>query len=270
MSKPFGKLNPAGNKGVKGSLDECSAVTVGLFPCTASYRHLSTRFDARQGVLWCIMDPKGARASAWNFSRISVRWNWTWSGAPTRPPRRPSVALFRLRIADTGCVQLRRRPRLAHPVRELQGHLRISVVTHDCASTCCTPTSSISTFPITTISLVQGNALGGGFEAALGGDVVIAEKSALCRVPRSPVQPVPGNGSVQFLSRRIGMARTERMILGGKTFRPKSFSRTACWTSWQKTETGRTQSTNTSRNIPGRNKFTNRCSGKTHRPSGSP
>ncbi|MCW5603310.1 MAG: hypothetical protein KIT18_01995 [Burkholderiales bacterium] len=32
--------------------------------------------------------------------------------------------------------------------------------------------------PVTTISLVQGECLGGGFEAALSGDVIIAEKSA--------------------------------------------------------------------------------------------
>ena len=73
--------------------------------------------------------------------------------------------------------------------------------------------------PITTISLVQGDALGGGFEAALGGDVVIAEKSAQFGFPEVLFNLFPGMGAYNFLSRRIGMVRTERMILSGKTFR---------------------------------------------------
>ena len=73
--------------------------------------------------------------------------------------------------------------------------------------------------PITTISLVQGAALGGGFEAALGGDVVIAEKSAQFGFPEVLFNLFPGMGAYNFLSRQIGMAKTERMILSGKTFR---------------------------------------------------
>jgi DSF synthase len=73
--------------------------------------------------------------------------------------------------------------------------------------------------PITTISLVQGAALGGGFEAALGGDVVIAEKSAMFGFPEVLFNLFPGMGAYNFLSRRIGMVRTERMILDGKTYR---------------------------------------------------
>jgi len=73
--------------------------------------------------------------------------------------------------------------------------------------------------PITTISLVQGDALGGGFEAALSGDVVIAEKSAQFGFPEVLFNLFPGMGAYNFLSRRIGIARTERMILSGKTFR---------------------------------------------------
>jgi DSF synthase len=73
--------------------------------------------------------------------------------------------------------------------------------------------------PITTISLVQGDALGGGFEAALGGDVIIAEKSAQFGFPEVLFNLFPGMGAYNFLSRRVGIARTERMILGGKTYR---------------------------------------------------
>ena len=48
--------------------------------------------------------------------------------------------------------------------------------------------------PATTISLVQGECLGGGFEAALSNDVIIAEKKLTLRLPRDTVQPLPGHG----------------------------------------------------------------------------
>ena len=42
-----------------------------------------------------------------------------------------------------------------------------------------------------TVALVQGDAIGGGFEAMLTNDVVIAERHGEVRAARDPVQPVP-------------------------------------------------------------------------------
>ena len=47
---------------------------------------------------------------------------------------------------------------------------------------------------------------------------MIAEKSAQFGFPEVLFNLFPGMGAYNFLSRRIGMARTERMILCGKTF----------------------------------------------------
>lgn len=71
---------------------------------------------------------------------------------------------------------------------------------------------------ITTISLVQGDALGGGFETALSGDVLIAEKSAKMGMPEILFNLFPGMGALSFLSRKIGMAQAEKMILSGRVY----------------------------------------------------
>jgi DSF synthase len=73
--------------------------------------------------------------------------------------------------------------------------------------------------PITTISLVQGDALGGGFEIALAGNILVAEKSAKMGFPEVLFNLFPGMGGYNLLSRRIGMQRTERMLLNGKLYR---------------------------------------------------
>jgi len=57
---------------------------------------------------------------------------------------------------------------------------------------------------ITTISLVQGDALGGGFEAAVSSDVVIAERSAKMGLPDILFNLFPGAGAYSMLSRKIG------------------------------------------------------------------
>jgi DSF synthase len=69
---------------------------------------------------------------------------------------------------------------------------------------------------LTTISLVQGDALGGGFEAALTSDVVIAEESAQMGLPEILFNLFPGMGAYSLLARRIGMRAAEEFILSGK------------------------------------------------------
>jgi DSF synthase len=72
--------------------------------------------------------------------------------------------------------------------------------------------------PVTTISLVQGQAMGGGFEAALAAHVMIAEKSALMGLPEVLFNLFPGMGALSFLSRKIGMPAAEKMVRSGKIY----------------------------------------------------
>ncbi len=72
--------------------------------------------------------------------------------------------------------------------------------------------------PITTVSLVQGQALGGGFEIALSCDVIIAERSSQMGFPEILFNLFPGMGAYNLLTRRIGSALAERIILSGRTY----------------------------------------------------
>lgn len=56
--------------------------------------------------------------------------------------------------------------------------------------------------PVTTVSLVQGECLGGGFEAALSSQVIIAERSARFGFPEIMFNLFPGMGAVSFVLRR--------------------------------------------------------------------
>ncbi len=71
---------------------------------------------------------------------------------------------------------------------------------------------------LTTIALVQGDALGGGFEAALASNVVIAEKGSMMGLPEVLFNLFPGMGAYSLLSRRVGTAKAEQIILSGKLY----------------------------------------------------
>jgi len=71
---------------------------------------------------------------------------------------------------------------------------------------------------VTTVALVQGDALGGGFETALACDCLIAESSAKLGLPEVLFDLFPGMGAYSFLSRRLDPAQAERIILSGKIY----------------------------------------------------
>ena len=71
---------------------------------------------------------------------------------------------------------------------------------------------------ITTISLVQGDALGGGFETALSSEVLIAERSARMGLPEVLFNLFPGMGAYSLLSRKLDPKRAEKLILSGKIY----------------------------------------------------
>jgi DSF synthase len=69
---------------------------------------------------------------------------------------------------------------------------------------------------LTTISLVQGDALGGGFEMALCSDVIVAEESAMLGLPEILFNLFPGMGAYSLLARRASPKIAEELILSGK------------------------------------------------------
>jgi len=71
---------------------------------------------------------------------------------------------------------------------------------------------------LTTISLIQGDALGGGFESAISANVVIAECGTKMGFPEALFNLFPGMGAYSILSRKIGSAEAEKMIFSGRLY----------------------------------------------------
>ena len=72
--------------------------------------------------------------------------------------------------------------------------------------------------PVTTISLVEGKALGGGFESALSSNILIATENSEMGFPEIRFNLFPGMGAYSLLSRSCGKAVAEKMITSGMTY----------------------------------------------------
>lgn len=72
--------------------------------------------------------------------------------------------------------------------------------------------------PMITIGLVQGAALGGGFEALLSFDYIIAERTATFGLPEIMFGLFPGMGAHALLARKLGSAAADRLIESNVTY----------------------------------------------------
>ncbi len=72
--------------------------------------------------------------------------------------------------------------------------------------------------PIITMALVEGTALGGGFEAVLSCSATIVEEQSQMGLPEIKFNLIPGMGAYSFLARLVGIKMTEEIISSGKMY----------------------------------------------------
>ncbi len=188
-------------------------------PCARKYSELEFEFEPASGTLWGFMRQRGNacfnlgilkeirdhdQALTANGGRVEFAGDLNrvnWYVAASRVPKvfnlGGDLALFLL------LIKARDRDALAHYARLCIDNVHARISNYGC------PT-------VTTISLVQGDALGGGFETALSSDLVVAEESAQMGLPEILFNLFPGMGAYSLLARRIGMRDAERLILSGR------------------------------------------------------
>ncbi|MEN8107877.1 MAG: crotonase/enoyl-CoA hydratase family protein [Pseudomonadota bacterium] len=72
--------------------------------------------------------------------------------------------------------------------------------------------------PFTTIALVESEALGGGFEAALSANVLVAERKARFGFPEITFGMFPGMGALSLLIRKITPGMARRLMMDNRVY----------------------------------------------------
>src|SRR5512141_1674871 len=185
----------------------------------STYRHLSTRFEQQYGAFWLILDPKPLPCVSLELIAELRRFHEEMARTFEAHDQWKQPIRYFIAASKTpgvfnlgGDLSLFARCVAEKDVETLRKYARGCIET-------LYPYIIGFDFPVTTISLVQGDALGGGFEIALAGNILVAERGAKMGFPEVLFNLIPGMGAYNLLSRRIGMQRTERMILNGKLYR---------------------------------------------------
>lgn len=76
-----------------------------------------------------------------------------------------------------------------------------------------------------TVALVEGDALGGGFELALACQTIVAESGVQMGFPEVLFGLFPGMGAYSLLSRRVSPKRAEEMMLNGVMYSSEELHR---------------------------------------------
>jgi enoyl-CoA hydratase/carnithine racemase len=75
---------------------------------------------------------------------------------------------------------------------------------------------AVTEFPKPLIAAVNGYAMGGGFEFALGCDVIYASEKAILALPEVGLGIIPGGGGTINLPRLIGKSKAKELIFTGR------------------------------------------------------
>jgi DSF synthase len=202
-------------------VDARNVTPASILPHPAPYRHLRTRFEPQYGALWCYLAPHPRPCFSFEVLEELRRFQgkigrWADNGGNGSGVRYVILASATPGVFNFGGD-------LALLIRCLKGNDPETL--HRYAKECIDVLHAHAVgfdLPVTTISLVQGDALGGGFEAALASDILVSEKQAHFGFPEVMFNLFPGMGAYNLLQRRIGMQRTERMLVNGKLHRAEN------------------------------------------------
>ena len=184
-----------------------------------AFKHLDFEFDESIGALWCNMSaserPNFHLALLDDLARAqaAVRAGLTHDASGLLPAVRTVVLASR----SPGVYNLGGDLGLFADYIRSQDRARLTEYAHRCADIVFNSSEGYGG-GVTTVALVQGQALGGGFEAALSCHVIIAERGARLGLPEVMFNLFPGMGAYSFLSRRLSAAAAERLILSGKVY----------------------------------------------------
>ena len=185
----------------------------------ANYQQITTRFDSEFGVMWSFMQPEPRPC----FSKTCLNdllqhhsYLQSAQGEIVSQAKLHQVNYLVLASGVEGVFNLGGDLSVFRELIMVQDRAHLLEYAKLCIDNLWTFYNMQA--PITTVALVQGQAMGGGFESALSAHVLIAEKSAMMGLPEVLFNLFPGMGALSFLSRKIGMAAAEKMVRSGKIY----------------------------------------------------
>lgn len=187
-----------------------------------NFEQLSIRFDKSHDCLWSFMDQRNI-VPCFNYNLMDEIHRHQlqieksngiieWQGQTSNIKYVVAASL------TPNCFNLGGQLALAYQLIKDGNRLALSHYAMKCIDVLSHRIFKFNNPNITTISLLQGKTLGGGLEAALTSDIVIAEKDTMLGFPEILFNLFPGMGGYSLLSRKVGERLADEFMLKGKIY----------------------------------------------------
>ena len=189
------------------------------------FKELDVDFDHKDGILWLFMKPFGRGCFTTGLLRELKRYQqglMKWQGKYISSGKIYPVSYQILASGLDGIYNYGGDLDLflrSISDKDTKALLNYGVACIDVVY----PSANNYDLPITTISLVEGGALGGGLEAVLSSDIIVAEKGTQMGFPEIMFNLFPGMGAYQLLSRRISPSIVKKIITSGYLYSAEEF-----------------------------------------------
>ena len=183
------------------------------------YKELAVRYDQDQEALWCYFRTSGRPRFSPQLLQESKRVqqsiiDYFKSG---KVEKKYPIRYIVLASQTPGVFNLGGDLDLFIKLIKKKDRDGLFAYASDCIDICYMNAVALN-LPLTTISLVQGAALGGGFELAMSSNVLIAEEQSQMGVPEIRFNLFPGMGAFSFISRKANMRFAEQVLNSGKLY----------------------------------------------------
>jgi DSF synthase len=185
---------------------------------TRRYPNVDGTLDEKDRIFWCHLDPEDRPSVTPCLLRdVTALQTFLRQRLLDTPERERPFDYFVVNSKTPGVFNLGGDLRLFSEAIRKQQRLLLQTYAYRCVDVVHNNLTSYGQ-PIVTVALVQGDALGGGFETALSCNMIVAERSAKFGLPEVLFNLFPGMGAYSLIARRLGAMEAERMIMSGKIY----------------------------------------------------
>lgn len=185
------------------------------------YTDLKTYYDEKYQAMWYYMDPKPRPCFTWQLLKDLKHFHYNINNVMNHPDGQ-DIKYLVIGSNSPSVFNLGGDLKLFKKLIESQDRKNLLEYGIACLDAM-HPHHAILKRGVTTISLLQGDALGGGLEAALCSNVIIAEKGIKMGFPEILFNLFPGMGAFSFVSRKLNSRIAKEIILSGKLYQAEEF-----------------------------------------------
>jgi len=184
-----------------------------------TYQELEVTLDPNTKCIWCYLNPNGSTSLTPALIReLNVLHRSIQALAASRAPEEQAPISYYVQASRTpGIFTMGGDLRFFSDKIQARDLRAIRRYAYGCVEAVHNIASGFDS-NIVSVGLLEGDALGGGFEGAVSCNFTIAERGVKLGLPEILFNSFPGMGAYSILSRRITPVVAERIILSGRLY----------------------------------------------------